>query len=173
MIDRLLICVLGKSDSGKSYTWNTLFGRTVKTGKKELQLRSDGCVEEWVEVFLVSGSPEERKKPIGDILGDQKCPIVLCSMQYPNDENDDPYSTLDYFIRQDFFLYVQWLNPGYEETDKIADQLLVDKILSARSVLSVRKVTKDDSDRVRELREFIYGWAKYRRRRGGSGVQSP
>ena len=37
-------------------------------------------------------------------------------MQYPNDENDDPYSTLDYFIRQDFFLYVQWLNPGYEET---------------------------------------------------------
>ena len=171
MTDKLLICVLGKSDSGKSYTWNTLFGRTVRTGKKELKLRSDGWVEEWVEVFLVSGSPEERGKPVGGILGDQTCPIVLCSMQYPNDENDDPYATLDYFIERGFFLYVQWLNPGYEETDKIEAQLLVEKILSARSVLSVRKVVKDedDSGRVRELREFIYGWAKYR----SAGGQSP
>ena len=173
MTDRLVICVLGKSDSGKSYTWKMLFGDTnkkfLKSGKKELRLRSDGCIDELVEVFLVYSSPEELDKPVGDIVGDQKCPIVLCSMQYANDENDDPYATLNYFIDRGFFLYVQWLNPGYRETDKIEDQLLVDKILSAQSVLSVRKVTKDDHGRVRELLEFIYGWAKNRKCRRGAG----
>ena len=167
MTDRLVICVLGKPNSGKSYTWRTLFGDTAKkflrSGGKELRLRSDGCVDERVEVFLVYSSPEELDKPVGDILGDQKCPIVLCSMQYPN-KCDDPYVTLKYFIDRDFFLYAQWLNPGYKQS-KIEDQRLVDKILSARSVLSVRKVedTEDDSGRVQEIQEFIYGWAKLRR----------
>jgi len=32
MADRLLIVALGNMDSGKSKTWDTLFGRTVKTG---------------------------------------------------------------------------------------------------------------------------------------------
>jgi ABC-type multidrug transport system ATPase subunit len=30
MADKLLIAVMGHRDSGKSTTWNTLFGRTVK-----------------------------------------------------------------------------------------------------------------------------------------------
>lgn len=170
MSDRLVICVLGKSNSGKSYTWRMLFGDTdkkfLKSGKKDLRLRSNGCVDEWVEVLLVYSSPEELEKPVGKILGDQECPIVLCSMQYPNDMNDDPddpYATIDYFIDRGFFLYVQWLNPGYGRTGKIDDHLLVDRILSAPSVLSVRKVIKDDYGRVQELLEFIYGWAKIRK----------
>ena len=177
MTDQLVICVLGKSNSGKSHTWITLFEepekKFLKTGKKELRLRSDGYIGEWVDVFLVYSSPEELERPIDEILDGQKCPIVLCSMQYPN-KNDDPYATLDYFIQEGFFLYVQWLNPGYKQS-KIDDQLLVDKILSARSVLSVRKVedTEDDSGRVQEIHEFIYGWAKYRRCQGASGAHSP
>ena len=36
------------------------------------------------------------------------------------------------------------------------------KILSAWSVCSVRDGKKDAASRVQEIREFIYGWAKYR-----------
>ncbi len=88
---------------------------------------------------------------------------MLCSMQYPNDKDDD-LATLDHFIHRDFFIYAQWLNPGYEnDADKIEDRLdLVGKILSAWSVFSVRDGKKDAASRVQEIREFIYGWAKYR-----------
>ena len=163
MNDRLLIGVLGGHNSGKSHTWNELFqsGGDVRTGKhpRPLVLRQGECVE----VFLVSGSPEERGKYIDDILGNQKARIVLCSMQYPNDKDDD-LATLDHFIHRDFFIYAQWLNPGYEnDADKIEDRLdLVGKILSAWSVCSVRDGKKDAASRVQEIREFIYGWAKYR-----------
>ena len=52
MMDRLLVGVLGNRNSGKSHTWNTLFGRTVRRGKssRRLELRSEECVE----TFLVS-----------------------------------------------------------------------------------------------------------------------
>jgi hypothetical protein len=80
MPDRLLAGVLGHRNSGKSHTWNTLFGRTVRRGvyARTLELRPG----ESVEVFLVSGSFEEREEYAGDILKNQDCRIVLCSMQY-------------------------------------------------------------------------------------------
>ena len=60
MNDRLLIGVLGGHNSGKSHTWNELFqsGGDVRTGKhpRPLVLWQGECVE----VFLVSGSPEEH-----------------------------------------------------------------------------------------------------------------
>ena len=157
MTDRLLISVLGNQNSGKSHTWNTLFGRRVKTGKhpRDLELRPG----EFVEVFLVSGSPEEREKYVGDILGNQKCRIVLCSMQYTKDVRE----TLDHFIGNDFFLYVQWLNPGRNDACQIWDRLgLANQILSAQSVFAVRDGKIDAAGRAQEMREFIYGWAKYR-----------
>jgi ribosome biogenesis GTPase A len=33
MTDRLFVGVLGNRNSGKSTTWNTLFGATVRTGQ--------------------------------------------------------------------------------------------------------------------------------------------
>jgi len=158
MPERLLIGVLGNRNSGKSHTWNTLFrADEVRTGKwpRRLELRTG----EFVEVFLVSGSPEEREKYVGDILGDQTSRIVLCSMQYADGVDE----TLDYFIDGEFFLYIQWLNPGYEDPGKSGDDLdLVDKILSERSVFSIRDGKRNADERVQEIREFIYGWAKYR-----------
>ena len=58
-MEKLLIAVLGNRNSGKSHTWNTLFGSTVRTGKEERRLYFNDC--EYVNVFLVSGSPEERE----------------------------------------------------------------------------------------------------------------
>ena len=58
-MDKLLVSVIGKRNSGKSSTWNSLFGRTVKTGTKLKRLYLNET--EYVNVFLVSGSPEERE----------------------------------------------------------------------------------------------------------------
>ena len=154
MQERLLVGVLGHRDSGKSRTWDTLFGARVKTGKKarKLELRPG----ESVEVFLISGSPEERQLYVGDILSVDDCRIVLCSMQYTPDVRD----TLNYFLDKDFSLYIQWLNPGFRDTETVQDNLgLRDEILSAQSTFSVRDGSIDPESRVSEIREFIYGWA--------------
>ena len=157
MMDRLLVGVLGNRNSGKSHTWNTLFGRTVRRGKspRRLELRSEECVE----TFLVSGSFEERGEYAGDILDNQSCRIVLCSMQYTKDVR----STLDYLVERGFFLYIHWLNPGYSDPGECRDRLgLVNEILSVPSILSIRDGRIDPAARVQEMREFIFGWASYR-----------
>ena len=72
-------------------------------------------------------------------------------------------TTLDYFVSNDFFLYIQWLNPGFRDSYKRTDQLnIVDKILSFPSLVSIRDAQIDATTRVQEIREYIYGWAKYR-----------
>ena len=157
MSDRLLVGVLGNRNSGKSHTWNTLFGGVVRRGRqpRRLELQPGECAE----VFLVSGSFEERKEYAGDILNDQDCRIVLCSLQYATEVSQ----TLKYLFEQDFRLYVQWLNPGYSDAGPVKDNLgLVNEILSAASVMSIRDGKVDAASRVQEIREFIYGWARYR-----------
>jgi hypothetical protein len=106
MSDRLFVGVLGHRKAGKSTTWNTLFARTVKTGNNSrmLELRPGECVE----VFLISGSNEERGKYAGEVLKNQRARIVLCSMQYVEEVRD----TVGYVVEVDFRMYVQWLNPG-------------------------------------------------------------
>lgn len=157
MQDRLLIGVLGNRNSGKSHTWNTLFGRPVRTGRwaRPLELRPG----ESVDVFLISGSPEERELYVGDILTDDNCSIVLCSMQYRHDVRD----TLGYFLDRGFAAYIQWLNPGYNDPDTVQDDLeLRDDFLSAQSTFSIRDGRIDPAPRVGDIREFIYGWAVFR-----------
>ena len=157
MSDRLLVGVLGNRDAGKSCTWNTLFGRTVRRGKypRKLEIASGECVE----TFLVSGSFEERREYAGDILKNQNCRIILCSMQYI----DEVKETLKYFQEENLYLYIQWLNPGYCDTRKMDDRLnLANHILSMKSVLAVRSGKVNLLPRVQEIREFIYGWAKFR-----------
>lgn len=157
MNSRLLIGLLGNRNSGKSHTWNELFGETVRTGKypRQLKLLSGECVE----VYLVSGSFEERGKYAGDILGSQDCRIVLCSLQY----TDKVRETLRYLVDQDFHLYIQWLNPGHGDAVRMDDELgIVKEILQEASTLTIRDGKLDAHSRVCEIREFIYGWAKYR-----------
>jgi hypothetical protein len=157
MSDRLLVGVLGHRNSGKSHTWNALFDRTVRRGAnpRALELRPG----ESVEVFLVSGSFEEREEYAGDILKSQDCRIVLCSMQYAEEVGE----TLAYFMDQGFSLYVQWLNPCYSDQAATFDHLgLAPRILAARSVLAIRNGQVNADFRVQEIREFIYGWARYR-----------
>jgi hypothetical protein len=86
MPDRLLVGVLGHRNSGKSRTWNTLFGRTVRRGvyARALEMRPG----ESVEVFLISGSFEEREEYAGDILKTRIAELssAPCSTQTRSDK---------------------------------------------------------------------------------------
>lgn len=157
MSENLVVAVIGHRDSGKTSTWNALFKRAVRTGSemRRLYLRGD----EYVEVFLVSGSPEERKIYVGELITVNNPRIVLCSMQY----REDVFETIDYFTERNYYLYVHWLNPGYSDASFIQDSLgIVPRILAMESVLGIRNGQIDYGSRVKEIRDFIYGWARMR-----------
>jgi hypothetical protein len=157
MADRLLVAVLGNRNSGKSTTWNRLFDATVRTGTQQRPLNLN-CAQ-WVNVFLISGSPEERELEVGDILPEQLPEIVLCSTQY----RQDVKGTFDYFFAQGYEVFVQWLNPGHNDPKQYMDSLgLQDYLLSKGATLQVRNGHIDPAPRVKELRQFILGWATHR-----------
>lgn len=104
MSDKLVISALGNRNSGKSHTWNTLFRRPVRTGRRMRRLYLSAT--EYVEVFLVSGSPEEKHTDVGQIVGRRKPSIILCSIQY----SANATQSIDYFLQNDYSFYTQWLN---------------------------------------------------------------
>jgi len=153
--EKLVVSVLGHRNSGKSYTWNTLFGETVKTGKYQRKLWLNKC--EYVDVFLVSGSPEERETYVGDLITDDRPAIVLCSMQY----REDVTTTINYFSDKGYEIFVQWLNPGRFDTGRVSDSLdLIQYLLSVGATVQARSGQLDNArSRVNDIRNFIYGWA--------------
>ena len=83
------------------------------------------------------------------------------SLQYTN----EVCATLDYLAAQRFHCYFQWLNPGYGDAAEVEDRLgLVRRLLSFESPtsLAVRDGRANAEPRVQELRQVIYGWARYR-----------
>lgn len=157
MPDRLLVAILGNRDSGKSTTWNRLFDGTVRTGKYERSLYLNRA--QAVDVFLVSGSPEERDIEVGEILPEPPPQIVLCSTQY----REDVTETFDYFFRKGYEVFVQWLNPGHCDLAAYDDALALQNFLLKKgATLQVRDGRLDPAPRVREIRQFILGWATHR-----------
>jgi hypothetical protein len=149
---KLAVIVMGNRKAGKSRTWNVLFGRTVRTGSETRRLPlSDGRS---VDVFLVSASPEERRLYLGDIVDDD-ARIVLCSLQYTSKAQD----SFSFFLDHGYTLYIQWLNPGFNDPARLADTLgFSDRLLHLGATLRVRDGRTNPRSRVRELRDFITGW---------------
>ncbi|WP_052051461.1 P-loop NTPase family protein [Acetobacter tropicalis] len=157
MGNRLFVGVLGNRNSGKSTTWNTLFGATVRTGQNTRTLTLYGG--ECVEVFLISGSPEERQLYAGDILENQKCRIILCSIQY----TETLRQTLNYVVENQFDIFVQWLNPGRSDAGESYDRLgLLPWLIGHEASFSMRDGKGAPQNRTEELRQFIHSWAKAR-----------
>jgi len=157
MSEKLAAVVLGHRNSGKSTTWNTLFQRTVRTGSYQRELMFNRCESAWV--FLVSGSPEERETHIGKIIADENPSIILSSLQY----RDDVVESFQYFKAKGYQLYVQWINPGFSDDSKNDDTLgLIEKLLSWGATVKVVDGKAPPEQRARELRNFVYGWAKPR-----------
>jgi hypothetical protein len=154
---KLLVGVVGNPNSGKSYTWNILFNREVRTGQNLRRLYLDE--NEYIEVFLVSGSPEERGMYVDELIRVKNPKIVLCSIQYDYYKN-----TIDYFISKQYFMFIQWLNPGYRDICNLDDTLgLIDYIIFKDSLMGVKDGKIDATKRVGEIRDFIYGWSKTRK----------
>jgi len=157
-MDRLAVVALGRRNAGKSLTWNDLFGRAVRTGDgiRPLELGR----EETVDVFVISGSPEERDMPVSRILGRDRPRIVLCSIQYADAGRD----SIRFFSQNGYSFYVQWINPGYKDHGTSADHLgLIQLLLHEYSVVSIRNGRTRSWWRAREIRDFIRGWASSRR----------
>ncbi|HAC64705.1 MAG TPA: hypothetical protein DCF68_14515 [Cyanothece sp. UBA12306] len=172
----LVIIVLGSQNSGKSRTWNTLFGQKVKTGRKLRKLNiGDKCVDIFlingspeerklsvgdiiVELFLVSGSPQERERYVGDIIKDKNPRIVLCSIQ----DIPEAKSTFNYFSDRGYFMFIHWLNPGFRQqrkSDQVVQTLLEN--LQPNSFIFKEKDGNDNPlERVNEMKNFLGSWAK-------------
>lgn len=160
MGDRLFIAVIGERHSGKSTTWKALFGKPVRTGRypRCLMLKNDISTE----VFVISGSNEERKVYAKDVLKDIDCRIVLCSVQYTQGAFD---RTWHYVFKERFLIYAQWLNPGHDGRENWDSLGMVNVLLQHDAVLSIRDGRKGKRHlnfRVEEIRQFIYGWAAAR-----------
>lgn len=156
MAERLVVAVLGNRNAGKSSTWYALFGSEVKTGKKLRRLMLN--TTEWVEVFLVSGSPEEREVFIGEILptlAEDVPIIVLCSMQY----RKDVVQTFGYFVDNGFDMHVVWLNPGYGENAYEDELGLVPFLIERGAWIAKRDGNENIGVRCNEIREVLFGWS--------------
>lgn len=157
MTDRLFVSVLAERNGGKSTTWNHLFGSTVRRGKhpRSLEVLPKKCVE----VFLVSGSFEERQEYAGDVLDNQHAKIILCSVQYV----EKAWDTFNFVFNSGFSVYTQWLNPGFHDPQKYFDRLgFANRLLHKNATLSIRNGQDDPAERVAEIRDFILGWAQAR-----------
>lgn len=182
MADRLFVAVIGERNAGKSTTWNTLFGRTVNTGKKARSLNvfavdsvdvrlingsneekrrnlSEVLADTELDVFIISGSNEEKKRYAQKVLENIECRIVLCSVQYGEEAFE---RTWGYVFSEGFSIYAQWLNPGHhggEAWDRLG---LVNRLLAKNAVVSIRDGREEGARlhaRVEEIRQYIHGWA--------------
>ena len=154
MEDKLLIAVLGNYHSGKTTTWTNLFGRTVRTGKHEriLKIRN---IE--IPVFLINGAPLERRSELKYIMPKHDPAIVLCSFLY----HKNVKANFDYFIKKNYEVYLQWLNPGYgDEHDKslFYNIGIVNYLMQNQALVSVRNGKISPEQRVADIREYILGW---------------
>lgn len=107
----------------------------------------------------MSGSPEEREIEVGEILPESIPRIVLCSTQY----REDITETFDYFFRQGYEVFVQWLNLGYSDDTPYDDNFFLrDYLLENSGTIQIRDGQPDPTYRLKEIRQFIFSWASYR-----------
>lgn len=164
---KLAIIILGNRDSGKSNTFYELFGRRIKTGWKKLPLEG-----KYIETFIKNSSFEETGQKIDDNIfvrngsfeemGDnietdpninQFPSIIFCAVQYI----EKGLSTIEYFRKNGYYLYIQWLNPGYKDKQEYADYLkFEEKFSSAGKFYKVSG--KEKTERVEQLKQFLINW---------------
>lgn len=155
MDNKLLIGVLGNHRSGKTETWNNLFSRKVRTGK---HLRKLKVFDKDISIFLINGSPLERRTELEYIMPDKDPNIVLCSFLYHKKVKEN----FNYFLDRGYDIYIQWLNPGFsDESDKVLfyNVGIINYLLSHGATVSVENGKVNPDNRVNNIRRYLYAWS--------------
>ncbi|WHY84641.1 hypothetical protein QNH39_18560 [Neobacillus novalis] len=162
MAKKLLVAVIGHRNSGKSETWKKLFNdKNIRTAQKSERRLEVGQNCEYTNVFLINGSPQERGKKVEEIIQVNYNPeIVLCSIQFKK----EALNTLKYFHENDYYIYLHWLNPGYNDTYEYPDsENIIGDILKMDSLVGKRNGKTNSDARVEEIKNYIYDWSKRNR----------
>lgn len=133
MEKKVAILILGNRNSGKSNTFYEFFGKKIRTGLKKINFNKKD-----IELFVKNSSFEEMDQEINDAIfvrnssfeelddeaenffNENNLPkIVLCAVQY----KEKGLSTIEYFKNKGYYLYIQWLNPGFKDTKEYDDFL--------------------------------------------------
>jgi len=167
MKQKVAIIVLGKPNSGKSTTWYEIFNRRIRTGWKKLKVRNteiqtfvkNSSFEETgqeinLNVFVRNASFEEYGDEISDSIISKELPkIVLCSVQY----TEKGIRTINWFKEHGYYLFIQWLNPGYRHRTEYSDYLHFEKTF--KDFGEFHKVSgKEKVNRTNEIKKFLIKW---------------
>lgn len=166
-MSKLAVIALGRPNAGKSSTWYQLFGRTIRTGWKTLELASpeqafvqNSSFEETgkvisEEVFVRNASFEESGNEIEDYFNkDEGLPyLVFCSVQYI----EKGKRTIKWFVDHGYQLYIQWINPGFRDTQDRVDYLDFEDTFRRYGRFEKRS-GKEITERVEEIRSFVTKW---------------
>jgi len=167
MKQKVAIIVLGKPNSGKSNTWYEIFNRTIRTGWKKLKFNNteikifvkNSSFEETgkeinLDVFVRNASFEEYGDEITNSIISKKLPkIVLCSVQY----TEKGIRTINWFKENGYYLFIQWLNPGYRHSTEYSDFLNFEKTF--KDFGEFHKVSgKEKVNRTNEIKKFLIKW---------------
>jgi len=164
---KLAIIVLGKPNSGKSQTWYEIFSRRIRSGWKKLKLgktkaeiyEKNSSFEEMkqkinIDIFVRNASFEEYGDNVEDYFKGKKIPdIVFCSVQYI----EKGIKTIDWFREQGYYLYIQWLNPGYKHKYASDDELKFKEKFESFGEFHER-TGKEIKKRTNEIKNFLINW---------------
>ncbi|MEK5175520.1 hypothetical protein NST63_20190 [Heyndrickxia sp. FSL W8-0496] len=157
MTNKLAIIVLGNRNAGKSETWKRLFNQVnIRTSSKKRKLYLNKI--EYVDVFLINGSPEERGLEVDEIIK-VETDILLCSVQY----NKHGLKTIKKLYNCGFQIYIQWLNPGFADRNEYNDYLYILEELKALKNLETHKRSgkkEEVINRVSDIHSYIYNMAQ-------------
>jgi hypothetical protein len=164
---KVVIIALGKPNSGKSNTWYEIFKRTIRTGWKKLKLSTaeldifvkNSSFEETgkeinLNVFVRNASFEEAGDEVINFFDLNNLPkIVFCSVQY----TEKGIRTINWFKENGYYLYIQWINPGYTHKVEYPDFLNFEHRFNDFG--EFHKITgKEKTNRVIVLKKFLANW---------------
>ena len=167
---KIAVIALGKRDAGKSNTWYEIFGRKIRSGIKRIPLNgsdltirvkngsfeeTDDEVETYFDLLLINASREESGKEFEDHLDIDNLPfIVFCSVQYVT----AGIQTIDWFRDHGYFLYIQWINPGYRHP--LYDDFLGLEERYKSAGIFTRLSGEEKTKRAAAILNFLQDWVK-------------
>jgi hypothetical protein len=171
--EKIAVIALGKPNAGKSNTWYEIFGRKIRSGVKRLSLdgidlavrvknssfeETDDEVETYFDIQVINASLEESGKNFEEHLDVDDLPsIVFCSVQYIK----EGIQTIDWFLDHGYFLYIQWINPGYQHGE-YADFLKLKERYQSGGVFT-KWSGAEKKQRATAILHFLRNWVRENR----------